>query len=234
MKTASILTLGLFTALSTGFATAEEEAAAPPFVWSRATLDLVASGDAARGKEVAKKQGCKKCHGDTGVAEDDETPSIAGQTPSYFFKQLVNYRSGTREDKDMAKAAKKLNDQQMADLAAFYKSQAPEDKVGKEPPELVSKGDISRLLLPCAVCHGKQGEGIGFESPAIAGQKVDHFVETMTAFQAGDRENDHYGRMRFIASQLTEEEVKELAAYYSAPPSEEDEDEEKAEEEEKE
>ncbi len=68
MKTASILTLGLFAALSTGFA-AEEEAAAP-FVWSRATLDLVASGDAARGKEVAKKQNCKKCHG--------ESPAIAG------------------------------------------------------------------------------------------------------------------------------------------------------------
>ncbi len=52
---------------------------------------------------------------------------------------------------------------------------------------------------------------------------MDHFIETMTAFQGGDRENDHYGRMRFIASQLTEKEVKELAAYYSAPPSEGDE-----------
>jgi cytochrome c553 len=135
----------------------------------------------------------------------------------------MNYRSGVREDKDMTKSAKKLNDQQMADLAAFYKTQVAEEKVGKEPPKLVSVGDTSRLLLPCAVCHGKQGEGIGFESPAIAGQKVDHFIETMTAFQGGDRENDHYGRMRFIASQLTEKEVQELAAYYSAPPSEKDE-----------
>jgi cytochrome c553 len=225
MKTALILTLGLFTALSTGFATAEEEAP-KPFVWSRANLDLVASGDAARGKEVAKKQRCKKCHGDNGVADDDESPSIAGQTPSYFFKQLVDYRSGVRESKDMKKSASKLNDQEMADLAAFYKTQAPEQKVGKEPPKLVSKGDMSRLLLPCAVCHGKQGEGIGFETPAIAGQKVDHFVEVMTAFQDGDRENDQYGRMRFIASQLTEDEVTELAAYYSAPRSEEDEDDE--------
>ena len=232
MKTASILTLGLFAALSTGVA-AEEEAATP-FVWSRAALDLVASGDAARGKEVAKKQNCKKCHGDNGVADDDETPSIAGQTPAYFVKQLMNYRSGVREDKDMTKSAKKLNDQQMADLAAFYKTQAAEEKVGKEPPKLVSKGDMSRLLLPCAVCHGKQGEGIGFESPAISGQKVDHFVETMTAFQGGDRENDHYGRMRFIAAQLSADEIKELAAYYAAPPSEGDEDEEEAEEEEKE
>jgi len=50
MKTASILTLGLFAALSTSFA-AEEEAATP-FVWSRATLDLVASGDAEGAKPI--------------------------------------------------------------------------------------------------------------------------------------------------------------------------------------
>jgi cytochrome c553 len=222
MKTAFIVSIGLVSALSVAYA-AEDEA--ERFVWSRATLDLVASGDAARGKEVAKKQGCKKCHGDNGVAEDDESPSIAGQTPTYFFKQLVDYKSGVREEKEMSKRAKKLDDQEMADLAAFYKSQAPEAKVGKEPPKLVSKGDMSRLLLPCSVCHGKQGEGYGFETPAISGQKVDHFVEVMTAFQEGDRENDQYGRMRFIASQLTEAEVKDLAAYYSAPRSEEDDDE---------
>jgi cytochrome c553 len=45
----------------------------------------------------------------------------------------------------------------------------------------------------------------------------------MTAFQEGDRENDHYSRMRFIASQLTEDEIQGLAAYYGAPPSEEEE-----------
>jgi cytochrome c553 len=43
----------------------------------------------------------------------------------------------------------------------------------------------------------------------------------MTAFQDGDRENDEYGRMRFIASQLTEEEIEQLAGYYSMSPSEE-------------
>jgi cytochrome c553 len=43
-------------------------------------------------------------------------------------------------------------------------------------------------------------------------------VDTLLAFRAGDRNNDHYGRKRFIAAQLTEEEIKGLAAYYAAPP----------------
>jgi cytochrome c553 len=124
----------------------------------------------------------------------------------------------------MYKKVKKLGLQDMADLAAFYAAQEPEPPEGRtEPPLLVTQGDMERLLLPCNVCHGEQGEGLGFEVPALAGEKREHFVDTMTEFQDGDRENDQYGRMRFIAGQLSEEEVEELAAYYGAPPSEEDE-----------
>ena len=38
----------------------------------------------------------------------------------------------------------------------------------------------------------------------------------MTAYREGERANDHYARMRFIAGQLTEEEIVELANYYAA------------------
>lgn len=44
-----------------------------------------------------------------------------------------------------------------------------------------------------------------------------YFVDTMMAFKEGDRENDTYGRMRFIAGLLSVEEVKLLAAYCAMP-----------------
>jgi cytochrome c553 len=221
MKTRSILTLGLLTAVCATYA-AEEETI-EPFVWSRAMLDLISLGDVARGEEIAKKSKCSKCHGDEGIAEDDESPTIAGQVASYNFKQMLDYKTEVRESKDMKKATKNLSLQDMSDLAAYFASLPPEPPEGKiEPPMLVTTGDMDRLLLPCNVCHGKQGEGLGFEVPAIAGQKIDHFVEVMTGFQQGDRENDHYGRMRFIAGQLSEDEISELAAYYAAPPTEEE------------
>lgn len=224
MKTSSILTLGLVAAAScVAFAGGEDPI--EPFAWSRATLDLVASGDIERGKEVATKRKCSKCHGDLGIPEDDdETPSIAGQSAAYNFKQLVDYKTEVRESRDMKKATKKLGLQDMSDLAAYFATLPPEPPEGKtQPPELVTAGDLDRLLLPCNVCHGTEGEGLGLEIPAIAGQKIDHFVEVMTAFQEGDRENDEYGRMRFIAAQLSEDEIEELAAYYAAPRSEEEE-----------
>jgi len=222
MRPPLILTLALLTTVSLADAADKK---AESFVWSRATLALVDSGDAARGKKIAKKQKCSKCHGDTGISDEDDSPSIAGQVPSYQFKQLLEYKTKVREDKDMYKRVKKLSLHEMADLAAFYAIQKPEPPEGKvKPPVLVTKGDMKRLLLPCNVCHGEKGEGLGFEVPAINGQKGEHFIDTMTAFQEGDRENDHYGRMRFIASQLTEKEIEQLAAYYAAPPTE-DEDE---------
>ena len=211
--------------LSCLFVNAGVSADEPQFHWDRATLTLIASGDAARGQAIAKEHKCKKCHGKTGVSDEDDTPSIAGQVPSYLFKQLMDYKSGLREEKTMTKRARKLTREQMADLAAFYAMQKPEEAVMQQAPKLVTEGDLNRLLLPCNVCHGKHGEGLGFEVPALAGQKIEHFVETLEAFQESDRENDQYGRMRFIAQQLTEDEITELAAYYSAPPSmDEDED----------
>lgn len=78
------------------------------------------------------------------------------------------------------------------------------------PPTLVSAGDEARLLLPCNVCHDQQGEGLGFGC-----QPRKHLFETIVAYRNGERENDPYARMRFIAGQLSEAEIAELADYYA-------------------
>lgn len=215
MKTITTAMIGLV--FAAGNAVAEE----PGFHWNHATLTLIASGDPARGEALAKEHKCAKCHGDSGISEEDDSPSIAGQTRSYQFKQLMDYKTTLRDERTMTKRVRKLTPEQMADLAAFYEAQAPEKPPEREAPKLATEGDESRLLLSCDVCHGKGGIGYGMESPVLRGQKPQYFIDTMTAFRDGDRENDEYGRMRFIASQLSEEEIEQLAAYYSMPPIEE-------------
>jgi cytochrome c553 len=199
------------------------EADVEPFSWSRAMLDIIESGDVERGAQLAEDSRCSKCHGELGIAEDDETPSIAGQVPAYQFKQLLDFKTKVRESRDMFKKVRRMELQDFADLAAYFATLEPEPPEGTaEPPLLVTQGDADRLLLPCNVCHGEQGEGMGFQVPALAGQKIDHFVETMGAYRDGDRENDEYGRMRFIAGQLSKDEITRLAAYYAAAPMPED------------
>ncbi len=196
------------------------------FAWSMPIIQMVGMGNPLSGERLAKTHRCAKCHGETGISEENDTPSIAGQARPYAFKQMVEYKHKIREERTMSKKMRELSYQDIADLAAFYEMQRPEASNAKDlskAPKLVTEGDKQRLLIACSNCHGHWGEGIGFEAPAIAGQKAEHFIDTMTEFKEGDRANDLYGRMRFISQQLTDEEIEELAAYYGSLASLEDE-----------
>lgn len=208
-------------------ATLEEPWKAPKdfvFGWTRPIMNAVNVGNAERGQQVAKAQKCAKCHGDTGISDEDDTPSLAGQTSAYLFKQLVDYKTQRREDRSMKKAVRKLSPRDMADLGAFYAVQKPETPVGGDVPPLVEKGDRSRLLLACNDCHNESQEFRSkMEIPAtLTGQKIEYFIETLNGFKTGERANDLFGRMRFIASRLTDDEIAALAKFYAAEPAKED------------
>ncbi len=185
------------------------------------TRALIAAGDPEKGKLIAKESKCKKCHSDNGIAEDPEDPNLAGQMPSYTFKQLMDYKGEQREERSMTKALKKLSEDDFYHLAAWYGSMPAAPSMLKDTGvagELVYRGDPKRMLKPCGTCHGRNGEGGQHDSATLTGQSYDYFVATMEAFKEGDRGNDIYSRMRLIAEQLTEEEIVALAEYYAAEP----------------
>lgn len=122
----------------------------------------------------------------------------------------------------MAGLAKPLDDQKMADLAAFYAEQPlPSGSQSTSASDggaqtLVWRGDGKRLLAPCASCHGRSGQGSIVDVPALSGQQTAYFSQTIQAYKTGKRANDIYKRMRLIAEQLTDEEITALANYYAA------------------
>ena len=82
---------------------------------------VLASGDAARGKE--KSATCQGCHGQNGVSPAPQFPTIAGQYQSYLEHALQQYKSGERKNAIMAGIAAPLTNQDIADLSAWYASQ---------------------------------------------------------------------------------------------------------------
>lgn len=97
-------------------------------------------GDAARGEKIAanKKlgttgQACIDCHGAGGAKPIDATyPVLAGQYQDYLFHSIQQYRDGGREHALMTSQIKgaveagNLNEQAIADLAAYFaKQQGP-------------------------------------------------------------------------------------------------------------
>lgn len=73
-------------------------------------------------------QSCVDCHGAEGNAPiDGVTPKLAGQYHDYIAHSLQMYRDGDREHSLMSGQAKTLNDQQIADLAAYFGSRTKSD-----------------------------------------------------------------------------------------------------------
>lgn len=195
-------------------------AAAPAseIAWTPERLEFVKNGNSAKGKELAST--CSGCHGDKGVSKMADYPSLAGQNANYLYKQLRDYAGGYRDDPLMTSVAQGLSEQDAADLAAWFSSLPPPQNTGANKDnlaraeKLVESGDGKRILPPCFVCHGADGQGEKMDIPALAGQPAGYFSKTLMDYKNGSRHNDIYSRMRLIAQQLSDEEIKELAQYY--------------------
>ncbi len=195
--------------------------------WTTETLKLVKNGNAEKGKILAES--CQACHGQRGEGmpaetRDDEKipaiPALAGQVPNYMFKQLRDYFNDDRSNGSMTGIAKGLSEQDAADLAVWYASLSlPKPAAGNDQDiaaaeKMVEAGDGKRILPPCFVCHGANGQGEKIDIPSLAGQQADYFERTLLEYKSGERHNDIYSRMRLIAKQLTEAEIKALSEYY--------------------
>jgi cytochrome c553 len=78
-----------------------------------------AGGDVDAGKKKAKS--CAGCHGANGEGKK-KNPPLAGMAESEFVQAMADYKSGKKEDKTMNRTAKKLSDEDVANLAAYYAS----------------------------------------------------------------------------------------------------------------
>jgi len=199
------------------FLTALLAAGAPPAQADPAAL--LAAADPTRVDQQAKK--CAKCHGDEGVSDDPEVPHLATQRASYIFRQLQDFKADNREGGRMNKTAKKLSDQEMADLAARFSAlPLPADAGVSTPaaPALVTEGDAARNIDACADCHAADGRGKHdkYDAPALAGAPLTYFVATMQSFRDGVRANDADGVMGSAAKDLSDAEIEALAGYYLA------------------
>ena len=89
------------------------------FILMLAAGSVQAGGDAANGKALGVD--CADCHGDDGLGDED-VPAIAGMDAAEQLKELMDFKSGAREDEDgdMTDSVEDLSEQDMADLAAYF------------------------------------------------------------------------------------------------------------------
>jgi cytochrome c553 len=193
--------------------------------WTETTIRQAANGDPKRGEVIA--QDCTACHGEKGLSTQSWIPSLAGLDRLVLYKQLDDFRSGTRLSGPMSAIAQSLIPQQYADLAAYFSSLPglPENR-GERPvrphssyrnndpvQRLMYAGDPKRGIAACASCHGPGGYRIG--APALTKQNEVYLSQQLHAFAQGIRANDMNMPMRTIAAMLTDSEMQALARAYA-------------------
>ena len=181
--------------------------------WGLADVRAIAA-DAGAGK--AKAEACASCHGENGVSEIDDTPSLAGQPDAFIQWQLVFFRSGARKNEVMSPIAEQLSNEDVRDLAGYFASLNPsgqsQDKGPDDQPQLTEAGKKAAAAGRCASCHGDDFAG-SKATARIAGQREEYIAKALQDYKSGARSGGGVAAMAEVTYHLNEQDMAALAHY---------------------
>jgi cytochrome c553 len=182
---------------------------------------FIASAIAAHG-ESAMVRNCTWCHG--GSAQGySPAPRLAGQRAPYIFQQLASFAYHTRDApfsrQYMWGAAGNLSPTAAHALAVYFANlppQAANDGNRALAPfgeVLYQRGMPEENIVACVACHGPNGEGVG-AIPRLGGLDYSYLKRRLEQWAEGYQGAlDH--PMPHIATQLSRNQIEELASYLS-------------------
>lgn len=108
----------------------------------------------------------------------------------------------------------------VASATGFAQAQTPAASApaaaASKPAESASPASLQAKIAMCLGCHNIPGYQASFPEvhrvPMIAGQTASYIEAALAAYKTGERKHP---TMRSIADQLSEQDVKDIAAYYS-------------------
>jgi cytochrome c553 len=172
--------------------------------------------------EGALVRNCTWCHGESAQGYTP-APRLAGQRRIYIEQQLASFASRTRDApfsrQYMWGAAANLRPWEARALSVYF-SNLPPRAADDGDRELVARGEtIYQRGMPdaniaaCVACHGPNGEGVG-AIPRIGGLDYTYLKRRLEQWAEG-----YHGTlghpMPHIATQLSRDQIAELASYLS-------------------
>jgi cytochrome c553 len=169
------------------------------------------AADVAAGKEKAEL--CVACHGEAGISQTENIPSLAAQPDQFIQWQLVFFRSGTRKNEQMQPIVEQVNNDDIRNLGAYFASLAP-PKASKpdDNPDLSRKGAQAAAGRRCGSCHTDTYAGTKAVA-RIAGQREDNLLKALHDYKSGMRSGGAMAAMAEVTYPLSEEEITALAHY---------------------
>jgi sulfide dehydrogenase cytochrome subunit len=170
---------------------------------------------------------CNGCHGDNGVSQWTDMPTIAGMPEFVHADALFIYRDRARpcsESKfrqgdtsrapmSMCDVVADLDDAMLEDLAAYY----------FELPFVPAKQDFDAALAEagkavhdsqCEKCHSDAGTNPDDEAGILGGQWMGYMEKSFAEYASGDREQP--AQMKEKMDALSADDVKALLHFYAS------------------
>jgi len=172
---------------------------------------LAHAADLAAGKEKAGV--CAGCHGDNGISQTENIPSLAGQPDQFIQWQLGFFRSGARKNELMQPIVEQINNEDIRNLGAYFASlDPPKATQPDDNPDLSQKGAQAAVGRRCASCHTDTFAGTKAVA-RIAGQREEYLVKALHDYKSGARSGGAGAAMSDVAYPLSDEEITALAHY---------------------
>ena len=169
------------------------------------------AADLAAGKEKAEL--CTGCHGEGGISQTENIPSLAGQPDQFIQWQLVFFRGGSRKNEQMQPIVEQINNDDIRNLGAYFASLTPpKASTQDDNPDLSRKGAQAAAGRRCASCHTDSYAGTKAVA-RVAGQREDYLLKALRDYKSGARSGGGMAAMADVAYPLSEEEVTALAHY---------------------
>src|SRR6476469_5466646 len=169
------------------------------------------AADAAAGKEKAEL--CAACHGEAGISQTENIPSLAAQPDQFLQWQLVFFRGGSRKNEQMQPIAEDISNEDIRNLGAYFASlPPPKASQPDDNPDLSRKGAEAAAGRRCASCHTESYAGTKAVA-RVAGQREDYLLKALHDYKSGLRSGGGMAAMAEVAYPLSEEEITALAHY---------------------
>jgi len=170
---------------------------------------------------------CNGCHGDGGVSQSTDVPTIAGLAEFVHVDALYvyqdearpcsesEYRHGdtSRPATTMCAIAAELSEDDIDALAAAYAAL----------PYVKAKQDVDAGLAAagkalhdegCDRCHSDEGTNPDDEAGMLGGQMMGYLTQSFADYRSGDREQP--GKMKEKIDLLSDDDVVALVNYYGS------------------
>jgi len=156
---------------------------------------------------------CHACHGENGISQTIEVPSLAGMPANFTLIQLFLFRQKTRRVEIMNDLAKDMTDDDLRKFSEYFAKLPPPRASDTPDPAIAERAAAAIAKYRCASCHNPDFSGRD-QMPRLAAQREDYLLKALRDYKAATRPG-YEPTMDELMRPVSDTEIVDLAYYLS-------------------